>query len=86
MVNQAAPARVAPPQPLPVFKLRYPLHGTGQLVERHVRVIEADDRSIKGFQVQHQFDDEPGRFRNFDRSKVVGLTFLHLAMPYKNVE
>jgi hypothetical protein len=46
------------------------------VVERFVRVTEADDKHIKGFQIQHELDEEPGRFRNFDRTKVNTLEFL----------
>jgi hypothetical protein len=67
-------------QPLPVVALVYPRHGKGTLVERFVRVLEADDTHIRGFEIEYEYDEEPGQFKCFDRKKIEGkVALLHLA-------
>lgn len=78
IVKKAVPAWTSTDQSLPVFSLWYPQHGEGIPIKRVIRVLEADDQYIKGFQIRNEFDDEAGRFRKFDRSKISGLNFLRL--------
>ena len=80
-VERVAVPEVSRDQSLPVVKLWYPRHGKGTLTERIVRVLEADETHIRGFEIEHEYDEEPGQFKCFDRKKIAGkVALLHLAM------
>lgn len=65
-------------QPLPVISVLYPRHGAGDYTLRFVRVFKADDKHIKGFEIQSEFDEEPGKPKTFRRDRIADLQFLHL--------
>jgi len=66
---------------LPVCSLYYPAHGTGEYSHRYIRVSEMNDTHIRGFEIESEFDEEPGKPRTYRLDKVEGgqVTLLHLA-------
>lgn len=69
--------------PLPVVSLYYPRHGNGEYSHRYVRVAEMNDTHVKGFEIESEFDEEPGKPRTYLLNKVGGgrIVLLHLAKP-----
>ena len=72
-------------QPLPVVVLWYPRHGRGPMTERFVRVTEMNETHVKGFQIENEFDEEPGMPHTYRLDKVEGgyVYLLHLAKTVK---
>jgi hypothetical protein len=70
---------------LPVCSLYYPAHGTGEPSHRYVRVVEANDTHVKGFEIPSEFNEEPGKFRSYRLDKIEGgqVVLLHLSKPVK---
>ena len=65
-------------QSLPVISVLYPLHGQGALTKRFIRVSNADDKVIRGYEIESEFDEEPGQYKTFKRSLCSKIVFLHL--------
>ena len=69
----------------PVVRLYYPLHGTGDMTKRIVKVTEMDEKYIKGFELESEFDEEPGKPRTYIREKANGnVLLLHFSSEKKN--
>lgn len=62
---------VTNPRPLPVVSFLYPRRGTGNVIERFVRVTEMNDTHLRGFQIRNQFDEEPGVPKTFLIERIV---------------
>lgn len=71
-------------RPMPVVTFEYPLHGEGRMTVRFVRVVEMDETHLKGFEVQNEWDEEPGKYKVFRLNLMRGggdVRLLHLAPP-----
>jgi hypothetical protein len=64
--------------PLPVISVLYPRHGQGALTHRFMRVTKADDKVIRGYEIESEFDEEPGQYKTFTRRLAQEIVFLHL--------
>ncbi len=78
--NKEVQAEKPQERPLPVVTFNYPLHGEGKFTKRFVRVTEMDDETIKGFEIESEFDEEPGKFKSYTLEKTHGeIALLHVA-------
>lgn len=71
-------------RPMPVVTFEYPLHGSGRMTVRFVRVTEMSDTHLKGFEIQSEWDEEPGKYKVFRLEHMRGggdARLLHLAPP-----
>ena len=68
--------------PLPVVTFEYPRHGEGTFTTRFVRVVEMDGTHLRGYEINDEFDEEPGQYKTFTLKKMRragGVQLLHLA-------
>lgn len=62
--------RMEPPTALPIVRFWYPLHGKGPSICRFLRVTEADDFYIRGFQIPAAASEVPGDYKVFTRALI----------------
>lgn len=70
-------------RPLPVVAFDYPEHGNGENTPRYVRVTEMDNTHLRGFEIEDEFDEDPGVYKTYSLDKVGndGVLLLHLSAP-----
>ena len=63
---------ITQPKPLPVVTFEYPRAGKGGYVTRFVRVTEMTDTHLRGFEIESEFDEEPGKPHSYLVEKISG--------------
>lgn len=58
------------PERLPVVEFEYPDSTTGEMKLRYLRVTEADDRYVKGFELVSAISKTDGQFKTFSRTRL----------------
>jgi hypothetical protein len=69
-------------RPLPVASFRYQKEDTKKFTLRYIRVVELNATHLKGFEIESEHDEEPGKYKTFLRNKINAdeILLLHLAV------
>ena len=61
---------VNPNERTPVVEFEYPDSTTGEMKLRWLRVVEADDRYVKGYELTSALGKVDGQFKTFSRTRL----------------
>lgn len=80
MSNTTTPATTATPTPAtptdkkdertPIVEFEYPDSTTGEMKVRYLRVVEADARYVKGYELVSPISKTDGQFKTFSRTRL----------------
>jgi hypothetical protein len=75
MTTPITPADIKPTTPksddkTPIVEFEYPDSETGEMKVRYLRVVEADARYVKGYELVSPISKTDGQFKTFSRTRL----------------
>ena len=65
-----ATATATPVEKSPIVEFEYPDSTTGEMKLRYLRVVEADARYVKGYELVSPLSKQDGQFKTFARTRL----------------